>query len=265
VGLPRLGRHGGRRARAGHLNGRRAGGPTLRIARNVSVKQRADGEVDLLRGLIVCGSCGRRYLAGYSGSKQRIYRCGVWHRPKRLRDCANKGWTARRLEGTVWTIVETVLQDPATSLAAVEAQGHDADQPELRIAGLERRLGDLEAEDARVRAGFRAGIWDAAGARAEMKRSTKARKLIEGEIGEMRARVVERARITDLERAAEALRSHLPALSHEARGEVIAELVERITVTEGLVEIQLIVPTRETGQAVSSVGCHRVVLTVEAV
>ena len=235
-----------------------------RIARNVSTKKRADGQVNLLRGLVVCGSCGRRYLAGYSGSKQRIYRCGVWHRPKRLRDCANKGWTARRLEGTVWTIVETFLQDPATSLAAVEAQGHDTDQPELRIAQLERRLGEFDAEDARVRAGFREGIWDAAGARAELERSAKARTLIRAEVAEMRARVVERARITDLERAAEALRAHLPALSHEARGAVIAELVERITVTEELVEIQLIVPTRETGQAVSSVGFHRVVLTVEA-
>lgn len=32
--------------------------------------------------------------------------------------------------------METFLQDPTTSLAAVEAQGHDTDQPELRIAGL---------------------------------------------------------------------------------------------------------------------------------
>ena len=160
--------------------------------------------------------------------------------------------------------MEAFLTDPATSLAAVEAQGRDTGQPELRIAGLERRLGELEAEDARVRAGFREGIWDAAGARAELGRSAKARKLIEAEIAEMRARVVERARLADLEREAEALRSHLPALSHEARGAVLAELVERIAVTEELVEIQLIVPTRETGQAVSPMGFHRVVLTTEA-
>jgi hypothetical protein len=190
--------------------------------------------------------CGRRYLAGYT-SKQRIYRCGVWHRPKRLRDCANKGWTARRLEGIVWSVVEAFLAHPATSLAAVEAQGHDTEQPELRIAQLERRLGELDAEDARVRAGFREGIWDAAGARAELERSMKARKLIEGEIADMRARVVQQARLADLERAAAELRGHLPALSQEARGQVLAELVDRITVTEELVEIQLIVPTRETG------------------
>lgn len=207
----------------------------------------------------------------------------MWHRPKRLRDCAKKSWTAKRLEGIVWSVVENFLADPATSLAAVEAQGHDTERPELRIAQLERRLGELEAEDARVRAGFREGIWDAAGARAELERSAKARKLIGGEIAEMRKRAVQQARLADLERAAADLRGHLPALSHEARGQVLAELVERITVTEELVEIQLIVPiaeaaegssvaiqqqnpTRETGQAVSPVGIraggHRVVLTV---
>ena len=175
-------------------------------------------------------------------------------------------------------VVEAFLADPATSLAAVEAQGHDTDQPELRIAGLERRLSELEAEDARVRAGFRAGIWDAKGARAELERSAKARKLIEAEIAEMKKRAVQQARLADLERAAAELRGHLPVLSHEARGQVLAELVERITVTEELVEIQLIVPiaevsegaiqqqnpTRETGEAVSPVGFHRVVLTAEA-
>lgn len=229
----------------------------LQISRNIATRKRADGPLNILRGLVVCGKCGRRYVAGYASS-QRIYRCGVWHHPKRLRDCANKGWTAKRLEGIVWSVVEAFLQDPVTALAAVEAQGHDTDQPELRIAQLERRLAELDAEDARVRDGFRQGIWDAAGTRAELERSAKARKLIDDELIEIRSRVAHRARMADLEQAAAELRAHLPVLSHDARGAVLAELVERITVTEGLVEIQLIVPTRETGQAVP--GDHAVVL-----
>ena len=189
-----------------------------RIARNVATKKRADGQVNLLRGLVVCGMCGRRYLAGYAEPAAHLPLRGVApaQAPARLRQQGLDRAEARghRVVGRGGL----PAADPATSLAAVEAQGHDPDQPELRIAGLERRLGELEAEDARVRAGFRAGIWDAAGARAELERSAKARKLIEGEIADMRKRAVQQARLADLERAAAELRGHLPALSHEARG-----------------------------------------------
>jgi len=202
-------------------HGRRAGDPP-----RPHLEERLDQEARRWpcqhppRGLVVCGACGRRCLAGYT-NEQRIYRRWVWHRPKRLRDCTNKGWTAKRLEGIVWTIVAAFLDDPVTSIGVVEAQGHDTDQPELRIAQLERWLGELEAEDARVRAGFRAGTWDAAGARAELELSAKARKVIEGEVAEMRKRAVQQARLADLERAAAELRGHLPALSHEARGQAL--------------------------------------------
>lgn len=229
-----------------------------RIERNTALKVRADGAVNILRSLVRCGSCGRRYVAGYA-SRQRVYRCGAWNRPKHLRDCTNKGWTAHRLEGAVWGALARFLMDPATALAAVDAAGHDPDRPELRIGQLEHRLAQLDAEDATVRRGYREGVWDGPGARTELDRSENARRLLRRELEGIRSRMADRARLVDLEQAAAEFREQVPHASHDAKGAILAELVERVTVTDMRIEVEVIVPTRETAQAIPSLG-HRVVL-----
>lgn len=234
----------------------------LQIVRNTATKKRADGKVNILRGLVHCGSCGRRYVAGYSNG-QRLYRCGIYNRPRHLRDCWNKGWTATRLEGAVWGVVQRFLEDPRQALAIASAAGEDTDRPELRISQLERRLAQLDAEDAQVRRGYREGIWDADGARAELDRSERARALLRDELDEIRTRTARQARLVGIERRAAELREHLPHLSHEAKGAILAEMVPRVTVTDQLIEVEIVVPTEGTGQAVPLVG-DRVVLRTGA-
>lgn len=230
------------------------------IEQNTARKKRADGPAFILRGLIRCGSCGRRYVAGHS-SGQRLYRCGIYNRPRQMRDCWNKGWTARRIETAVWDAVHDFLMDPRTALMAAWAAGEDTDRPELRIAQLERRLTQLDIEDARVRQGYREGVYEAAHVRVELERSERARRLLAHELDEIRTRASRQARMEGVERRAAQLREHLPHISHEAKGAILAELVPRVTVTGETVEIEIIVPTEETGQAVPSVG-NRVVLRV---
>lgn len=229
------------------------------IGRHVSLRPR-QGPVNILRSLVTCGVCGRRYVAGVA-SGQRIYRCGVWHRPRMLRDCANKSWTAKRLEAAVWKAVAAFVLEPGRVLAGLRAAGEDPDRPELRLAQLERRLAQLAQEDERIRAAlYRSAIYTLDQAEAELAKSQRARLLIEGEVRELRGRVGQARHVEDLEAVLAVLRERIDSIDAEARGAVLAEIVDRITVTGERIEIDLILPANETAQPIPSVGRDHVVL-----
>lgn len=239
------------------------------VDRNRSLKPRVDGGLNILRSLVVCGGCGRRYVAAYTGKvgeSQRVYRCGSWNRIRTIRDCSNKSWTARRLEGIVWREVAALIEDPAAVLAALEERRRPMDRPELRIAQLEARLAALDAEDERVRAGYRAGgLYSIDQAQAELGRSDRVRAIVGRELAEIRARVATARETADRAEALEAtlvvLRERLPQLSQPDRGAVLRELVDRVTVTGNRVEIEVVLPTKRDRLADPVSGAGRLVLT----
>lgn len=217
------------------------------IERNRSVRLRADGEVNVLRGLVVCGECDRRYIAGYGGKKphrQRIYRCGVWHHPAALRNCGNKSWTAKKLERIVWERVASLIADPALVMAGLKAKGLDSDRPELRINLLRKRLGELDAEDKRVRDAYKAGspLFTLEQSNAAFAESTRARSLLTVELGELTDRMQQGERARDLEASLARFRDRLPQATAEQRAAILREIVERITVTGAEVEIEVVLP-----------------------
>ena len=228
----------------------------VRIERNVSLKKRADGDVALLRSLVFCGECGRRYVASRSGpmnGQQRLYRCGVWHRPKATHDCSNKSWTAKRLEGAVWTTVAAFIVDPGAVMLGMEAAGQDADRPALHAAQLERRLAELHVEDERVRHGYRVGIYDEAQANLELQKSVVARSAIGPELATLRARMGRQRQRVEVEETIREIRLRLPDLTPNDRALILRELVERVTVTGPAIEIELIVASPQEGNRLAEI------------
>ena len=226
------------------------------IQLNVSTKKREDGEINLLRGLVRCGECGRRYIANRASRNanyQRLYRCGDWRKPNHLRSCRNKTWTAKKLESAVWAAVVGAVTAPERVMAGLQAAG-GSDRPELRLELLQRRLGQLDVEDGRVREGLRAGIFSVEQAQAEMRHSNTARTLINVELREITDRLEQKQRTDDLTMVLRQLRDRVRKATPDQRAAVLREIVERITVTGNAIEIQLLllppVPIGEIGQAV---------------
>ncbi|MFC1971553.1 recombinase zinc beta ribbon domain-containing protein [Chloroflexota bacterium] len=100
----------------------------------------------LSRGHIRCRQCGRAYVGSVSVStkkdkryEQRYYSCrGKLKMYAPLERCHNKGWSARKLEGMVWSEFERYLSDPNIILAELEKQRQDAGQTGMFEAELDR-------------------------------------------------------------------------------------------------------------------------------
>lgn len=218
------------------------------IERNRSLRRRKDEDVNLLRSLIHCGVCGRRYIASRTGPKngnQRLYRCGVWHHPKHLRNCTNPSWMAAKLEAAVWNAIVSAITEPAEAIAAIRARGQDPDHPALRADQLRLRLAQLGAEDDRIRSAFRSGlVYTADQAAAELAKSDRARAILLSELAEVESRIQQRQHIADLEALASRFRDRLPHATPEQKAEVLRELIDRITVTDDQIEIEIALPAQ---------------------
>jgi site-specific DNA recombinase len=137
--------------------------------------------VYLLRGLLRCGACGRRYTSCPSHGR-RYYRCSQ-HDRLAAQPC-RAGWlSARVAEGDVWQAVTELLRDPAALQRAVE--GHaarlgvrevelrsEADHVGLRLAQLERqeqRLLDLYLDESLRTEALRGRLEDLGRRRTELR------------------------------------------------------------------------------------------------
>lgn len=123
------------------------------LARNRIASKRNSKRLYLLRGLIVCGNCGR-HLTGQTMGSRPYYRCvsskdRSW--PDDSRTCPTKCVPADRLESEVWDGCVRFIRDPGDALA--EAQRQLRGRLE-QVAGVERQrraLAEQVAEKGRER------------------------------------------------------------------------------------------------------------------
>ena len=125
----------------------------------------------LLRGLVFCPSCGRRWIGRYKNHLDRAYyRCPTTEGEPWRQDCtARFGVEQTRLEGAVLAAIKAFLLDPETRAAGVSAEQErvaserqrltdDLTTIDRHLAEVDRRLGSL-LDDALI-AGFPSDILD---------------------------------------------------------------------------------------------------------
>jgi site-specific DNA recombinase len=125
----------------------------------------------LLRGLVFCPSCGRRWTGRYKNHLNRAYyRCPTTEGEPWRQDCkARFGLEQQKLETAVLHAVKSFLLDPETRAAGVTAEQErvsverarltgDLAAVDRRIADVERRLGALL--DQALTGGFPADLID---------------------------------------------------------------------------------------------------------
>lgn len=123
----------------------------------------------LLRGMVFCVRCGRRYQ-GMSGDGHRAYRCPYRTRVFYVVDerrCDNTNFNADALERKVWEVVTSYITDPSRFYkeppqhvaALYEAQLDEATRiREEALRSVDAALRNLEEEETRMIAAYRVGV-----------------------------------------------------------------------------------------------------------
>lgn len=118
------------------------------------------GRKYLLRGLVVCATCGTGYTGGFSspsGSGKRYYKYHCHQRRTQMYDkrrtfCDCPAVKAEWLEDLVWQDVRSFLENPGEVLERVReqlAEDQEGDDLEERHASLTKRLATKQEEKAR--------------------------------------------------------------------------------------------------------------------
>ena len=118
------------------------------------------GRKYLLRGLVVCATCGTGYVGGFSspsGSSKRYYKYHCHQRRTQMYDkrrtfCDCPSVKAEWLEDLVWQDVRSFLKNPGEVLERVReqlAEDREGDDVEGRLASLTRRLAAKQEEKSR--------------------------------------------------------------------------------------------------------------------
>src|SRR5262249_7120548 len=107
----------------------------------------------LLRGLLRCGQCGRRYHSVPNHGK-RMYRCGGFDPIHEQVRCPAPRFGANRLERLVWTTVVGVLRQPDLLWEKLEAHrvqlGIRAVETRSEIQHLAKQLDEVERQEQRL-------------------------------------------------------------------------------------------------------------------
>lgn len=220
----------------------------------------------LLQGLVVCRRCGYAYYGKSTpGLAERhrpspfgygAYRCigSDGHRFDGKPVCTNRPVRSDRLERTVWSEVEAILNDPARvaheyqqRLAAVSARvgsAADLSEAERRIASLRRGIGRLidgYAEGVIERSEFEPRIADLRGRVAQLEEQRE----------EIRAASEAERELTlivgQLEHFSARVRESLDVLDWTAKRDVLRLMVRRIEIDDGHIEIVFRVPPPPSG------------------
>jgi len=185
----------------------------------------------LLRGHLRCRQCGRTYVGVPWKTRQhgRVYvqpgyRCrGKLRLFAPLERCHNKGWSAKKLEGLVWTELERFLSNPDLILSQLEKQRREADQAGVFEAELERVERQLKAIDREQHQLLQWALKGFPEEQVEMenRRLNKARETLKAQKAELEAQIKAcrdaAVNIPDLECFVERMQAGIATLDFEGK------------------------------------------------
>jgi len=107
----------------------------------------------LLRGLVRCARCGRKYV-GIPSHGRRVYRCAGRDRLAGSERCRSKTVSAEGLERQVWDAIVRVLKQPALLMDKLAAHRSRAGAQDIEVRSevehLTKQLAEMERREARL-------------------------------------------------------------------------------------------------------------------
>lgn len=199
----------------------------------------------LLRGLLVCGVCGRT-LQGRAQNGYTYYRCahGGKHRPAGVpaHSCTVRGEV---VEAEVWQALAGLLHQPEQIERAWAEQQAQKRRPATQVSQWRQRQRELETQRRRLVDAYQSGV-------IELAELTNRQNpiLMEAQLLTTRLAAAEKVVATELslEQFTAQIEEALQATEMETRQEVIRLLIEQIVVEDDALIIHHIVPTTDNSQ-----------------
>ncbi|MFH1140405.1 MAG: recombinase family protein, partial [Chloroflexota bacterium] len=210
----------------------------------------------LLRGLIRCPRCGATYTGAAKNGRRR-YRCTREDASLSSTGtrCSPGSFLAEPVEQAVWGVVNDALRQPqvlieeygrrltqAGTLDAVEADRKQAALALKRVKVQEDRVTDAYVNEAMEIGRYKAEMEKLRQRRNELERA--AQELDRRERQELESRKA----LEHMERFCHQVSQGLDAMTFDERQQLLRLVVERITVEDGRVRIETVIPMGEEGK-----------------
>jgi site-specific DNA recombinase len=203
----------------------------------------------LLRGLLVCGECGKRMIGWWTKNGGR-YVCADRYPRHEPWACNGRSVMAREVEGPIWEYVKELLSDPELLKARYEeGRGDPAvdDAEEREKERIGRKLKALDREVGRLIDAYQAEVIDLADLKERRERIEEHGRMLKRRLSEIREKRAEREQevrlLRGLEQFSESVAGALEDPSFETRQQVLRLVVDRIVVEEERVVVHHLVPT----------------------
>ena len=205
----------------------------------------------LQRGLIRCPRCGGNY-SGFSQHEYRGYRCqrAIWRSSSTGQKCLPGAFPAQPVEDAVWEAVTEALRQPDVLANEYRKKVAKASSPDSMA--VKKKQGSvafkrLKTQEDRMTDAYRNEIIEMDRYKAEMDRLRQQKGEIErrGRELDQRQQLEKHSRnaLENIDRFCRQVTQGLDALTFEERQELLALLVDNVTVENGLARIETLIPT----------------------
>jgi site-specific DNA recombinase len=212
------------------------------VRENKTFSKRRSKREYALRGLVMCGGCGRKYI-GHPNGPRFYYVCASQYAPQlNVRWCGNRAVRAEQLERTVWEDICAFIRNPGpvldeltSKLLKERPQPREVRREERRI---EKALAQKREQRERVVSLYRKGWLQESDITKELRAIQEEERQLELERGELLDRIKAaeglQARLLTAEAVLEQLREYADLNEEEPNTEIIRLLVYGITIKGGV-------------------------------
>jgi site-specific DNA recombinase len=201
----------------------------------------------LLRGLLRCGRCGRRY-AGSPIFGDRYYRCGGHQRLAKPR-CFAPVIAAHRIEDFVWTHLVQLLSNPVLLAEKLAEQGSREEDLQKQLVQIEGQIGTIRRKQERLLEAMLDGSLPMPGLKQKAKELEGTRISLEQASAQTKARLSLQQDQEQLGQTAlrycQLLSNSVQRLDLVARQTLLRALLDEVKMDGNLVSITGILPVRE--------------------
>jgi site-specific DNA recombinase len=201
----------------------------------------------LLRGLLRCGRCGRRY-AGSAVFRDRYYRCGGHQRLANPR-CMAPVIAAERIEDFVWAHLVRLLSNPGLLAEKLAEQGNREEDLQKQLTQLEGQIATIRRKQERLLEAMLDGGLPMPGLKQKAAELEGTRVSLEQASGQTKARISLQRDQDQLGQTAirycQLLSNSIQKLDLVARQTLVRALLDEVKMDGNLVSMTGILPVRE--------------------
>jgi site-specific DNA recombinase len=225
------------------------------LARNRERARRHNTKHDyLLRGLLVCGHCGRRLVGTWSAAGGGRYICSARYPRTAAWACDGRSLSAPRVEQQVWDYIRPLLADPDLLRRHYQDSRSDPavdSRDERERVRLERQIAAAGREVQRLIDAYQCGVIELAELQDRRRRSEEHTRLLRDRVEEIerqrRAREQEIRLVQGLESFCASIRDALIDPSFAIKQQVLRLVIDRIVVEDTRIVIKHIIPVEPVG------------------